>query len=369
MLDVRQFVACSAKATPLVLLTALIALTAGNTQLCSQIADSNQQTGSEECLIPTGIVTEGVVKASSGIIEVGGQAEILASGSAVVIARGQASVEASGNSKVIAYDQVKVELYDKAQLQDRRGKSHTSEGKVFIHTMTVNESRMHRQVAYDLNSPVARVYQSNRDKVVEIKGPFKDRPNKLSVGTGFFVSADGTIATCYHVIAPCTADQITITTSRGAEYSVRIKAIAPEFDLALLKIESKSKANLNFPSVDVSNADSMPNEGTPAVVMGFPQGQDLLNVSPGRTEAAITISELPTYHAPEWENTKNKLITIESHIESGNSGGPVFNARTGQLIGVVSKGRRYFVCQHMIRAYAMQAQELLTLLNKTGNKA
>ena len=72
------------------------------------------------------------------------------------------------------------------------------------------------------------------DSVVRIRG---DRPGKkVSLGAGFFVSEDGTIATAYHVIQGASALQVT-TTSNTLYEAPRIVWYDNVRDLALLQIE------------------------------------------------------------------------------------------------------------------------------------
>ena len=66
---------------------------------------------------------------------------------------------------------------------------------------------------------------------------------RQSLGSGFFISADGYLVTNHHVVA--NADEITIGTAEGEEFPARVIGTDPQTDLALLKVDGET----DFPFV------------------------------------------------------------------------------------------------------------------------
>jgi len=146
-------------------------------------------------------------------------------------------------------------------------------------------------------------------------------------GSGFFINEDGYLITNYHVIERET--QIEVTMFRkvrdGFEKKtfkkVKIEAINPFVDLALLKLEDIGGTKAPF--VYLGDVDRI-NAGEEVFAIGNPMGLE-------RTVTNGVIS------------TKNRafegLIYIQTNadINPGNSGGPLFNL-AGEVIGVTNMG-------------------------------
>ncbi|MCD7747347.1 MAG: trypsin-like peptidase domain-containing protein [Firmicutes bacterium] len=134
-----------------------------------------------------------------------------------------------------------------------------------------------------------------------------------STGSGFFIDAEGTVVTCYHVIEG--ADSIEVTLYDGSTYDVSsIVDLSPYLDIAVLKIGMSGN--------DYLEISSEYKQGASVYVMGSPHQLD-------STFTSGTIS-----------STSRKIglvdcIQIDAAINSGNSGGPVVNS-FGEVLGIAS---------------------------------
>jgi len=146
-------------------------------------------------------------------------------------------------------------------------------------------------------------------------------------GSGFFINEDGFLITNYHVIEKETRIEVTVfrKAKNGFETTkykkVKIVAINPFFDLALLKVEDVGDRKLPFVYLgDISRIKT----GEEVFAIGNPMGLE-------RTVTNGVVS------------TKNRafegLLYIQTNadINPGNSGGPLFNL-AGEVIGVTNMG-------------------------------
>ena len=145
-------------------------------------------------------------------------------------------------------------------------------------------------------------------------------------GSGFIITEDGCLITNYHVIARETRIKVTVfhRTDSGFEQKhykkVKIIALNPFVDLALLKIEEPGKT---FKFVYLGSMDEL-EAGQPVFAIGNPLGLTR-TVSQGIISAKNRNFEGQLY------------IQTTADINPGNSGGPLFNLK-GEVIGVTSMG-------------------------------
>src|SRR5262249_42635312 len=89
----------------------------------------------------------------------------------------------------------------------------------------------------------------------------------LAGGTGFFVSANGYVLTCWHVVAPPNVQNLRLRLSNGSECPVEgIVAFSALEDWALLKTDRKK---MDFLSLR-SSAGEKPATGVRVLVFGNP---------------------------------------------------------------------------------------------------
>lgn len=151
-----------------------------------------------------------------------------------------------------------------------------------------------------------------RKRNVEVQG----------VGSGFLISSDGYIVTNEHVAG--NAKKIVVTMTDGEKYDAKIIGSDPVSDVALLKIEGK-----NFPFLSFANSEDVI-IGEWAIAFGNPFGLFDKNAKPTITVGVVSNTGVSFSQ----ENRVYKdMIQTDAAISSGNSGGPLLNAR-GEVIGM-----------------------------------
>ncbi len=136
-----------------------------------------------------------------------------------------------------------------------------------------------------------------------------------SLGSGFFISADGHIVTNNHVVE--NASEITVTLNNGDELEAELIGTDPETDLAVLKVKQPGTYNyVRF------NTEERPRVGDWVVAVGNPFGLG------GTATAGIVSAD-----GRELGGSYNDFIQIDASINRGNSGGPTFDL-FGNVIGV-----------------------------------
>lgn len=163
--------------------------------------------------------------------------------------------------------------------------------------------------------------------------------NKVySVGSGFFISTDGRIVTANHVVAPIT-EKIMIEsrhTGRVTQHEAVILSQDDQADVALLKIDGKA-----YPKVEmVDPVTLLLGEG-----VGF-AGYPLLSAFPMVNKGIISAKvNMPL---KDGLNARN-LLVLNAFVNHGNSGGPLFLERTGEVIGLVNARKSADVEKRMIK--------------------
>jgi len=149
-------------------------------------------------------------------------------------------------------------------------------------------------------------------------------------GSGFLINPDGHLITNYHVIARETLIKTTVfhRTDTGFEQKrydkVKIVAINPYTDLALLKIEDAGRQFQHVYLGDMSRVSV----GETVFAIGNPLGLTR-TVSQGIVSTTNRDFEGQLY------------VQTTADINPGNSGGPLFNL-AGEVIGVTSMGYVFY---------------------------
>jgi serine protease Do len=140
-------------------------------------------------------------------------------------------------------------------------------------------------------------------------------------GSGFIVSADGYVVTNNHVISldqQGAADAVMVTLANGTEYNARIVGRDPDSDIAVLKIDAKGV----LPFVRFGQS-SKARAGDWVIAIGNPFGL-------GGTVTAGIVSSV---NRNTGTGAYDHYIQSDASINSGNSGGPMFDMR-GNVIGI-----------------------------------
>jgi S1-C subfamily serine protease len=141
-------------------------------------------------------------------------------------------------------------------------------------------------------------------------------------GTGFVVSSDGVIVTNNHVVADANG-RIEVEFGDGTKQAAKLLGRAPEYDLAVLKVDAK-----NLPTVKLGSSDSL-QVGDQVVAVGNALAlQGGLSVTEGIISGKGRV-------VPEDETgvTLYDMLQTDAAINPGNSGGPLVNA-AGEVVGI-----------------------------------
>lgn len=146
-----------------------------------------------------------------------------------------------------------------------------------------------------------------------------------SLGTGFFLTADGYIATNHHIIE--SAIQIRVTLYDGTVLDAKLIGYRAEDDLAIIKVAGK-----NYPPVKIGDSNIL-KAGDIAIAIGNPSGADGgWSTTQGiisATNRIISVEEAAYF-------SELKMIQTDAPVNPGNSGGPLCND-AGEVIGIVTR--------------------------------
>ena len=141
-----------------------------------------------------------------------------------------------------------------------------------------------------------------------------------AAGSGFVISQDGYILTNYHVIEGATAIQVAF--ADGRTYDATLVGGESPNDIAVLKIEAE-----DLTPVVLGDSDNLV-VGEQVCAIGNPLGELTYTLTAGYVSArdrSITMSD----------GTVMNMLQTDTAINSGNSGGPLFNMY-GQVIGITT---------------------------------
>lgn len=171
----------------------------------------------------------------------------------------------------------------------------------------------------DITTTVEEVY----DSVVAITAT---STSSVGAGSGVLFASDPSlnlsyIVTCFHVIDD--ASIFSVTLSDNTSYTAQLVGGYEDLDIAVLSIE---KTGLTYAAF-YDDSDNL-KLGSGVVCIGNPLGTLPGSVSSGIISYVKRTVQTDTY-------TKRELIQTDVAINSGNSGGGLFNTK-GVLIGIVN---------------------------------
>lgn len=139
-------------------------------------------------------------------------------------------------------------------------------------------------------------------------------------GTGLVWDKSGLIVTNYHVISG--AQKLTVTLHDRSEHDAEIVGVAPEKDLAVLRIHEPPDELVTLPLGDSSELSV----GRKVLAIGNPFGLDT-------TLTTGIVSALGREIQAAGNRKIHGVIQTDAAINPGNSGGPLLNS-LGQLVGM-----------------------------------
>jgi serine protease Do len=208
------------------------------------------------------------------------------------------------------------------------------------------------------------------------------RPPSRFLGTGFAVASGNLVVTCAHVIPKPldSANNETLAIFTGADQAVlprqvELVALDEDYDVALLRLLS----NERFPPLTLTS-ERTPQEGQAIAVTGFPipGALGLYPVTHSGIVSAITPFARPASSNQQLDGDivrrlRNNFAVLQLDITAypGNSGSPVYDAASGEVIGVVNSvlvrgGRERALSSPSGITYAVPIQHLRPFLRRHG---
>lgn len=177
----------------------------------------------------------------------------------------------------------------------------------------------------------------------------KENANMYS-GTSFFLCKDGYIITNYHVIEHAENNNIKVIGVNGdynKSYTAKVSISDKQNDLAILKIEDDSYTPIeNVPYIFKFNTSSI---GEDCFVLGYPM------ISSMGKDIKLTNGIISSKTGYDGNVSQYQ---ISAPIQSGNSGGPLFD-KDGNIIGVVQA--KHTVAENA--GYAIKASYIKNLID------
>ena len=180
---------------------------------------------------------------------------------------------------------------------DRMGTAHGSAGTVSASGVGLEPSQ---------------IYKNNVNAVVCIR-------SDISTGTGFIISEDGYIVSNYHVVEGGSVLQV--ITVDDKVYDAQLVGFDATNDVSLLKIEA-----VDLPYAVIGDSDALA-VGDKVVAIGNALGELTSTLTVGYVSGKDRIVST--------DGTAINMLQTDASINSGNSGGPLFNIY-GEVIGITT---------------------------------
>jgi len=172
------------------------------------------------------------------------------------------------------------------------------------------------------------IYAANVDSCVSINvsttagyNIFGQPVQSASSGSGFVITDDGYIVTNYHVISGATAVEVTM--NDGTSFPAQVIGGDEDYDIAVIKVEP---GDTPLKPVVLGTSESLL-VGDDVIAIGNPLGELTFSMSEGIVSCLDREINV--------DGTPFNMIQITSAVNSGNSGGPLFNIY-GEVVGIVS---------------------------------
>mgnify|MGYP003294638825 CR=1 FL=1 len=166
----------------------------------------------------------------------------------------------------------------------------------------------------------SQVYAANVSSVVLITNRVSGQGGvSVSSGSGFIITEDGFVVTNYHVVEG--NGSITVVTTDGTEYPAKLVGGDDANDVALLKVQATGLRAVTLgSSAELAVGDQV-------AAIGNPLGELTSTMTVGYVSAKER--DVTT------EGFAINMLQTDAAINSGNSGGPLFNMR-GEVVGITT---------------------------------
>ncbi len=148
-------------------------------------------------------------------------------------------------------------------------------------------------------------------------------------GSGFIITSDGYILTNYHVIsyAALYDSKLTVLMYDGSSYDAEIIGYVEDNDIAVIKIQATG-----LTPVVIGNSDEM-QVGDTIYAVGNPLGELTYTMTDGIVSGLDRV--ITTRDSITNQDNAMNMFQISAAVNSGNSGGPVYNIY-GEVLGIVT---------------------------------
>lgn len=154
---------------------------------------------------------------------------------------------------------------------------------------------------------------------------FGQQSSSAVAGSGFVITSDGYILTNYHVIESAQENgyKITVLFKDKLSFEASIVGFDQDNDVAVLKIDAS-----DLSAASLGNSDNIA-VGDSVFAIGNPLGELDFSMTSGR------VSALNRSITTDRNSAAINMFQFDAAINSGNSGGPVYN-ESGDVIGIAT---------------------------------
>lgn len=192
---------------------------------------------------------------------------------------------------------------------------------VFISTLYTNAQDL--SALFEKVSPAVVQIQTKEKEVVG-EGMMKQQVTSEGLGSGILISKEGLILTAAHVVQ--TAEDVKVVFKNNEVIPAKIISSEKTADVALIKLVwPPSDTNIFIP--EVANSDLV-KTGQEVFVIGSPYG----------LAQSLSVGHISGRHEKKSVShnmTLMEFFQTDAAINTGNSGGPMFNMK-GEVVGIVS---------------------------------
>lgn len=161
--------------------------------------------------------------------------------------------------------------------------------------------------------------------------PGEEKETLAGTGSGVVISNYGHVLTNYHVVE--NASRLTVTIANDeSEHEGALVGFDANLDLAILHVPT-----LELPAVPLGDSDQL-QVGEWAIVIGNPLGEEFARTTTVGVVSAIDrqVTDTTLDRYGRRTSITNSMIQVDAAINSGNSGGGMFNV-LGQLQGIPAR--------------------------------
>jgi S1-C subfamily serine protease len=173
--------------------------------------------------------------------------------------------------------------------------------------------------------PVAKVFATAMEP--NFRRPWQTRGQRSVAGTACLLRGRR-ILTNAHVVEHAAIVTL-LKHGDPRQYVARVRAVAHEFDLALLELSDAADAEPFWSGIaPLIPSDELPELNAAVSVLGYPTGSDCVSVTKGVVSRVLTGQYAHS-------NIELLKLQIDAAVNGGNSGGPALV--DGRLVGIVSE--------------------------------